>query len=352
MKKIFKTFIVCFVVMLTLAIGICANALETITVDLNRMNIVLDGERVFADNFVIDGTTYVPLRRIAEMLGKSVVWEKETNSALINDTDTPEITNNTTSGTDTQVGTSILVDRNTMNIVVNGTKVAGDNFVYNNTTYVPLREISQMFNQEVYWERFSNTAHIGERGITIFDGRALGAINGLEYTDYVYDYYKSSFTEAYDYYESMGLDPVAEMGGTVEELVMKSLSEDYTLLDYAQKNGMSMTTAYNVAYYKSINDTLKNANNDWTKLNYILQTSGYTSVNSYYYSIVLADLLVQYSKQFESQVTEEEIIAFYEENPVEAQLDEVRGEILRILTTTKAQDDLAEKAKNAVIVKY
>ncbi|WNQ12061.1 stalk domain-containing protein [Paenibacillus aurantius] len=58
---------------------------QTIEVVFNGVNLKVNGQTVQADNILYDGTTYVPLRRVAEMFSKEVSWEGSTNTASIND---------------------------------------------------------------------------------------------------------------------------------------------------------------------------------------------------------------------------------------------------------------------------
>lgn len=58
---------------------------KSIEVVYNSVNLIVNGEKVNADNILYNGTTYVPLRSIAEMLGKEVGWDQETNTASIDD---------------------------------------------------------------------------------------------------------------------------------------------------------------------------------------------------------------------------------------------------------------------------
>jgi len=51
-----------------------------------------------------------------------------------------------------QIYNSIKVLTNSVNIIVNGKKVDGDNFVYNGTTYVPLKNVATLFGAEVSWD--------------------------------------------------------------------------------------------------------------------------------------------------------------------------------------------------------
>lgn len=56
----------------------------------------------------------------------------------------------------------VRIYRNTLTIKVNGTKVSADNFLYNNTTYVPLRAISEMLGKDVSWNAVTRAANIDE----------------------------------------------------------------------------------------------------------------------------------------------------------------------------------------------
>lgn len=86
MNKTFKGFVL-GVVITTLLMGTAfgVSVSESITVVRNSINLTVNGQKVNADNFVHEGTTYVPLRAIGEMLGKDVGWNAATRTASIND---------------------------------------------------------------------------------------------------------------------------------------------------------------------------------------------------------------------------------------------------------------------------
>ena len=87
MKREFKGFIVGVIitVMLMSTVALAGGVKQKIEVMLNSVNLAVNGKSVKADNILYKGTTYVPLRAVAEMLGKDVGWDQKTNTASIND---------------------------------------------------------------------------------------------------------------------------------------------------------------------------------------------------------------------------------------------------------------------------
>lgn len=82
MKKYFNAILIAALLTTTIY---GAQITKKIEVIFNSINIMVNGEKVKADNLVHEGTTYVPLRDISELLGKEVTWIGETKTAHIND---------------------------------------------------------------------------------------------------------------------------------------------------------------------------------------------------------------------------------------------------------------------------
>ncbi|MBE7052841.1 MAG: hypothetical protein E7391_01015 [Ruminococcaceae bacterium] len=59
---------------------------EMIEVYFNTVTVTVDGKKVEADNILYNGRTYVPLRAISEITGKTVDWDDATKTADIHDT--------------------------------------------------------------------------------------------------------------------------------------------------------------------------------------------------------------------------------------------------------------------------
>lgn len=94
MKKMFRRSIT-IVIMAAILIVNCVSAMAAgtsanINVKFNSINIKVNDNPVQADNILYNDTTYVPLRAIAEMLGKDVGWDANSRTASINDKESSE----------------------------------------------------------------------------------------------------------------------------------------------------------------------------------------------------------------------------------------------------------------------
>ncbi len=86
MKKIMKGFI-SGVIISTLLMGtvLGEGVKETIEVFVDYVNLTVNGKKIDSNTILYNETTYVPIRSVAEMLGKDVGWNQETQTASIND---------------------------------------------------------------------------------------------------------------------------------------------------------------------------------------------------------------------------------------------------------------------------
>lgn len=80
--------VVIVLIVLSILVGgiVKADSIEqTVDVMFDYVNLKVNGEDVETSNIVYNGTTYVPLRAAAQLLGKEVGWDQLTNTASIND---------------------------------------------------------------------------------------------------------------------------------------------------------------------------------------------------------------------------------------------------------------------------
>lgn len=67
--------------------------LQSIQVEFNKVNLKVNGQSVPANNILYNGTTYIPIRAVANMFEKEVGWNSTSNTASINDKTYKEPTN-------------------------------------------------------------------------------------------------------------------------------------------------------------------------------------------------------------------------------------------------------------------
>mgnify|MGYP001064792488 CR=1 FL=1 len=134
MKKQLKGFLMGLLVstlLMNTAIG--ETVKKSIEVVYNSVNLTVNGKKVNADNILYKGTTYVPLRDIAEMLDKEVGWDQKTYTASINDKKVEEIKKEepTVKSTDdlinkVKIGDTITNDG--LSVTIEKIEYNGDNF--------------------------------------------------------------------------------------------------------------------------------------------------------------------------------------------------------------------------------
>lgn len=103
-----------------------------------EVKLLVDGKRVMTDDiYIIEGSTYVPLRAVSEALGARVQWEPETQNVIIS-----------------RNKTRITVRAGSSDVRVNEKedKLPGDVFISHDRTYIPVRFIAENLGGEVSWE--------------------------------------------------------------------------------------------------------------------------------------------------------------------------------------------------------
>ncbi|HIW34398.1 MAG TPA: TraB/GumN family protein [Candidatus Paenibacillus intestinavium] len=137
MKKI-TSLLIALIMVFSLATAVQAQEVDTTA--NKAISVSLNGEVVqFGDNepLLEKGTTLVPARQIFETLGYTVSWDKENNAVQAE-----------------KYGLSVALQIGNLTAYVNGieTELTSAPKVYNNTTYVPLRFISEAIGFDVEWQ--------------------------------------------------------------------------------------------------------------------------------------------------------------------------------------------------------
>ena len=116
---------------------------------------------------IYNGTTYIPLRAVGELMGKNVNWDGTTGTASLGGT---RITGNVTGTPDTAAKRTdvtftlrpeyhIVIDGTERTFVnANGTKI--DPAIYNGSIYLPLRAIGEIMGKSVNWDGATQTVRL------------------------------------------------------------------------------------------------------------------------------------------------------------------------------------------------
>lgn len=70
--------------------GFAESTYKTIQVRLNSLTVKIDGKLMEGTNILFDDVTYIPLRKVAKMLGKVVTWDPLAQTVSIDDPKKPE----------------------------------------------------------------------------------------------------------------------------------------------------------------------------------------------------------------------------------------------------------------------
>ncbi len=87
MKKKSKYVLICVLIFMFIATTpVLANSIaKSIDVIFNSVKVQVNGENKNVDSILYNGTTYLPMRKVAELVGKEIEWNQETKTANIID---------------------------------------------------------------------------------------------------------------------------------------------------------------------------------------------------------------------------------------------------------------------------
>ena len=140
---------------------------QTTGVTVTSIGIRVNGEYINTDNFVLDGTTYVPIGDFTSIFSLFAGIYSEGNIIEINSSDNHVIFDKYDYSPATHVK-SIEVEKNTMSILVDKIPISADNYSYNGVTYAPLRIITEALGCTVSYDIPTKTARIYTKNYTNF----------------------------------------------------------------------------------------------------------------------------------------------------------------------------------------
>lgn len=176
-------FLVGCVVMMTTPV-LADSIIQKIDVALNIVKVEVNGEKLDANNILYNGTTYLPMRAVAEAVGKDVDWNQDTMTASIVDENIKQEVNNVGEIEITYEDFMKMFDFRFSTDEPNNTKIR--HFVYNgNLTYDELKELAHNY---------------GKDNLLLFGSKKIEELFGEE-DSYTTDRIILCFN--YDYVESM-----------------------------------------------------------------------------------------------------------------------------------------------------
>lgn len=232
----------------------------------------MEGMEVFPLTY--NGTNYLPLKCVGSLFHKGVSWTDKTRSITLNDSDgvlTDFVCNYTTNNplgfTPQYINAYLCSD---IKIYVNGSlttlKDSNGNIlypiIYNDSTYLPVRALSEIFSKEINWNNQDKNIIIGSsiEEVTTkptYSGSELGkkCISIIEATDEIY----SQLVSYAQVYTSSATDSVAQAKyWEALDLYTETTMKYDTLLEEIKAFNQSKYTSSEKEVYKLMYEHLNN----------------------------------------------------------------------------------------------
>lgn len=193
-KKITKVVLI-LILLLSLGINVyAASGSERVTIFFNNIKVILNGHELelrdsngnTVEPFIIEGTTYLPVRAISEALDLPVEWDKSANSVVLGTKPDNYVTSLAESESETIIGyvneskdvvyadtgsKSVDVFFNNIKVILNGHELelkdgngnTVEPFILDGTTYLPVRAISEALDLSVEWDKSANNVVLGTK---------------------------------------------------------------------------------------------------------------------------------------------------------------------------------------------
>lgn len=246
---------IALVVALALAVSTAGAFAAVVSASFNKINITVNGTpvAVSGESFVrstgdvpysilYKGTTYLPLAKVCEFVGKDVAWDGSTRTVSISTPkDAPKAPAASTAAPSSHQDANPDCTFDSLTIQVNGQvfAVPGQQYdrggstvpyslLYRGTTYLPLAAVCQLVGKDIAWDGATYTAAVKDRAaIANYSGSGVpdfGKLSGLSRADES----NSDSEMVYNYYCYTGSGREANADSDIQKYVSYLFDAGYT----------------------------------------------------------------------------------------------------------------------------
>lgn len=179
MRKFLIGVLVGYLLMMTTPV-LADSILQSIDVVLDSVQVQVDGEKLDANTILYNGSTYLPMRKVAEAVGKDVEWNGDTMTANIVDIAANIETKNIKEGDNMVNEFTIIEEKNGIPIIA---EKSGETYYTMNYAL----ELMQNFGNYSFSNKSGNISFIlFEDGKTLIENIPYTLHNGLIFISKLY----------------------------------------------------------------------------------------------------------------------------------------------------------------------
>ncbi len=160
-KKIIFAISLCATLILTGMTVFAESTTKHVDITYGSVRVYINGQRLYKDTIIYEGSTYIPIRAIADSLGKAVTYDDKSKTAYITTLKNATMPPTQQVQAETPVK-QVSVDAvfGGVKLVVDGNKVDKETILIEGTTYGALRAVAEVLGMDVTYDGVSRVAQI------------------------------------------------------------------------------------------------------------------------------------------------------------------------------------------------
>ena len=231
---------------------------------------------------------------------------------------------------------NIDVDFNKVTINVNGEKTNGNNILYNDRTYVPLRAISEMLSKEVLWNDETKTIDINDAEGMFFKGISVGKMGNLDILSDEYKIFESIVKSK----NSKSETPLSDE--EIQNQTKESIKKYKAIILLMKENNLSLPKNISEEFdanFKKTNEYYMSQGLGENAFLQLLEFMGYT-YDSYKFENQINKANSILSSHFSKNYSEEEMKSYYDSHKDNFKNDMVQAKHILLLTEGKNEEEI------------